>query len=111
MKYQIVYIQHILTCLNNINEYTNDIKQEEFLKNKLIQDAVIRNFEVIGEASKRVSENYKNKHPNIEWKKMTNFRNFLIHEYTEIDYDLVWDIIQNNVTHLIIQLEEIKDMN
>lgn len=62
--------------------------------------AVVRSIEIIGEASKKIDEEFKSKHIHIEWKKMAGARDKLIHDYFGIDYDIVWDIIQNKIPDL-----------
>lgn len=75
----------------------NDDNYEAFISDKMKVYAVIRAFEIIGEAAKLVSEEFKLSYPMIEWRLMTQFRNLLIHEYFGIDYEKVWDIIQNEL--------------
>lgn len=67
-------------------------------------DAVIRNFEIIEEASIRIDEDFKLDHPQIEWKKLRGFRNRIVHEYFGIDYEIVWSIIQDDIEELVFQL-------
>ncbi|RYE27759.1 MAG: DUF86 domain-containing protein [Sphingobacteriaceae bacterium] len=69
--------------------YTNDFTFEQFMQNELTMDAVVRNYEIIGEAATRLSEQYKALLPNLEWQKLKGFRNRLAHEYFGIDYNLV----------------------
>ncbi len=69
----------------------------EFLNNRMCVDAVIRNFEILGEAANHISEDYKTKHQQLEWRKMTDFRNRLIHNYFGINYKVVWNIIRNEI--------------
>jgi uncharacterized protein with HEPN domain len=69
-------------------------------------DAVIRNFEIIGEASSRVPEDFKSDHPEIEWRRIIGFRNRIIHEYFGIDYKQVWKIREENISELIDFVEQ-----
>lgn len=73
----------------------------------MLMDAVIRNFEVIGEAAKPVSEETKSTYPEVEWKRMVQFRNVLIHDYFGIEYEIVWDVIQNYLPSNIDFIEQI----
>lgn len=91
-----------------IKKYCAGYTYEEFLKDEKTQDAIVRNFEIIGEASNRISLDFKTLHPEIEWRALTGFRNRLIHEYFKIDYQIVWDIIQNEIDQLILVLKTIR---
>lgn len=84
-KNQIVYINHNKDCIKRIKSYTNEMDEQSFLENSLIQDAVIRNFEIIGQAAKQISLKFRSKYPNIEWKKIAGMRNNLIHDYISVD--------------------------
>jgi uncharacterized protein with HEPN domain len=95
-----VYLAHILECIEKIERFTRGGK-EEFLQEALIQDAVIRNLEVIGEASKRVENSYRTSHPQIPWRKMTALRDvLLIHDYEGVDFNKVWLVIANDLPPL-----------
>lgn len=72
-------------------------------------DAVIRNFEIIGEASNRLSDEFKNKHSTIDWFRIIGFRNRIVHDYMGIDYQIVWNIIQNDLEKLTNQIKKIGD--
>ena len=89
------YLDHIREAISRIQKYCEDIDQTAFLLNPLVQDAVIRNFEIIGEASKNVPQNIKVKYQNIPWDEMYRLRNRISHEYFGIDYEILWDIARN----------------
>jgi len=91
-----VYLAHILECAQKIERYTED-GEKEFLSDSLIQDAVIRNFEIIGEAAKRVPAAYRKGHPEIPWRLMAGFRDVLIHAYEGVDLNRVWEIVQDDL--------------
>jgi uncharacterized protein with HEPN domain len=74
-------------------------------------DAVVRNFEVIGEAANRIDQEFRDENPEIEWKRIRGFRNRIVHEYFGIDYEIVWEIIENYLDELINWLETILDSN
>jgi uncharacterized protein with HEPN domain len=84
-KDPLIYIEHIRTCISRIKEYTNGIDEEGFINNPLIQDAVIRNFEIIGEATKKLNDDFRAKYTAIEWKKIAGMRDKLIHDYIGVD--------------------------
>ena len=95
-----VYWRHILDAISRIEEYTQGIKYEDFMDNYLIQDGVIRQIEIIGEATKRLSEKIKEKHPEISWKDMAGMRDKLIHNYLGVDIDAVWDTVEEDIPAL-----------
>ncbi len=100
MKDDSIYIDHILQSINNILEYTKDITKKEFSTNSLVQDAVIRNFEIIGEATKKVSNNYKLIHFEVPWKEMSGLRDKLIHDYIGVDIAIIWTTIKQDLPDL-----------
>ncbi len=94
-----VYLAQILERLNRIKDYTVDGKQV-FMNDIRTQDAVIRNFEVIGEAIKRIPEQYRSQHPTIPWRELAGFRDVLIHQYEGVSIKGVWQIIDNDLDML-----------
>lgn len=90
-----------------ILKYTEGLTYDDFLRDDKTIDAVVRNFEIIGEASIRIEDDFKFDHPQIEWKKLRGFRNRIVHEYFGIDYEIVWSIIESDLEELIFQLEAI----
>ena len=80
MKHDKLYIAHILECIHRIESYTHN-GRDTFLNTPMAQDAAIRNFEVIGEAAKRVSSELKQAHPDVPWRRIAAFRDVLIHDY------------------------------
>ena len=97
MKDDTIYIDHILKSINNILEYTSGLAKKNFAKNSLVQDAVIRNFEIIGEATKKVSNNFRQVNPEIPWKEMAGMRDKLIHDYIGVDIDVIWQTIEQDL--------------
>lgn len=100
-----IYLKDILDSINKIQSYVGDISEEEFLENTEIQDAVIRRFEIIGEASKNIPEEFRNNHPNILWRKMSGMRDVLIHNYQDVDIKIVWDTINTKISEIEEQIE------
>ena len=92
-----LYIEDILEAIEKIEEYTEGITLEEFRINKMVVDAVVRNLEIIGEACRAFPPEIREKHPEVEWRKIIGLRNILIHQYFGIDTELIWDIIQKQV--------------
>ena len=102
-----LYLEDMLTSMKRIEEYIGDMEFRKFKMNYMIVDAIIRNFEIIGEASKNVPTEIKNKYPEIPWKKMYGLRNLIAHEYFGIDYEMIWEISKNNLPQNSIDLREI----
>jgi len=94
------YIKHILDEIKFILKYTKEVNQFDFKQNELIQHAVIRSLEIIGEASKKIDSDYKIENNHIEWKEMAGMRDRLIHDYFGIDYDIVWNVIVSKLPEL-----------
>ena len=90
------YLQHILSSINKIQSYVQE-GEGKFFQSQLVQDAVIRNFEIIGEAAKRLSEGGRAAHPTIPWKRIGGFRDVLIHHYFGVELRLVWKVIENDL--------------
>jgi uncharacterized protein with HEPN domain len=89
-----------------LNNTTNELL-ENILNDEILNRAIIRSLEIIGEASKKLSSEFKSAHPKIEWKKMAATRDKLIHDYFGIDYEIVWDIIQNKLPELNKEVSDI----
>ena len=93
----LIYLEDIIDAIEKIEKYTQNIDFDKFSKNDMVIDAVIRNFEVIGEATKKIPAEIKEKYPEVEWKEAMGFRNVLIHDYFGIDIEAVWDTLQKNL--------------
>lgn len=96
MKNDILYLSNILECINKIESYTVEGKNV-FFSNPMIQDAVIRNFEIIGEATKRLSKELKDNNPEIKWRQIAGFRDILIHDYMSINLNRLWLVIEDDL--------------
>lgn len=95
--------------MNKIIEYTDELSLEDFLQNTLIQDACIRQFEIIGEATKRISAKTRNSYPNVPWADMAGMRDKLIHDYIDVDLFIVWKTVKDDIAPLLIEVEQILD--
>ena len=104
MEQDNLYLKHILESIHAIEQYVKDIKFEEFVDNKLVQDGVIRNLEIVGEASKRLSDEFKQAHQYIPWKDIAGMRDKLIHDYMGVDLLVVWETIKHDVPFLKLKL-------
>jgi uncharacterized protein with HEPN domain len=108
----LLFLNDILKSIIKIKKYTEKIEYDEFIKNDLLIDGVIRNLEVIGEAVKNIPASFRKKYPSIEWKKIAGLRDILIHEYFGIDHEILWDIINNKIPLLEKQIKSIfEDLN
>jgi len=92
-----LYLQDMLEAVQKIEKYTKGMNFQQFEKSDLVIDGVIRNLEVIGEASKQVPSDIKKEFKDIEWKKISGLRDILIHAYFGVDIQIIWDVTQNNV--------------
>lgn len=106
-KDPLIYLNHMLECTRKIQQYTVGLDQGEFLNQSLIQDAVIRNLEIIGEATKQLDADFRAKHPQIEWKKIAGMRDKLIHDYIGVDLWAVWGVVEGVIPTFQQQIQEI----
>jgi uncharacterized protein with HEPN domain len=102
-----VYLHHILDAIDRIEEYTKGMSENEFLGNSMAHDAVVRQMEIIGEAARNISVEFRNKHAKLPWGKMTGLRNKIIHEYFNVNYAIVWDTIQDDLPLLKRSIKKI----
>jgi len=102
-----VFLKHILESIVLIEQYIQDISKDDFLRLPVIQDAVIRRFEVIGEATKNISKATRLANSKIPWKIMAGMRDVLIHEYFGVDLDEVWDTCINDLPELKEKIQKI----
>ena len=89
-----VYLEHILEAIGKIENYTEKITRYDFEANVMVQDAVIRNIEIIGEATKKISKSFTQVHQGIPWSEMAGMRDKLIHDYLDVDIEVVWKTIE-----------------
>ncbi|WP_069791972.1 DUF86 domain-containing protein [Cyanobacterium sp. IPPAS B-1200] len=101
------YLGHILLETSFILDASKDIDKETFLQNPVLTRAIIRSLEIIGEATKRLSNDFRTKYPQISWKEMAGMRDILIHEYFGVDYNLVWDVIMDDIPTLEKEIQAI----
>lgn len=94
-----VYLAHILECTERIERFTAK-GRDYFFREEMVQDAVLRNFEVIGEAAKRLDDDYRAAHPQVPWRALAGLRDVLIHQYEGVDLARVWTVIVNDLPGL-----------
>lgn len=99
MKEDRIYLLHIRECLDRIKRYSRS-GRDAFLADTLIQDGVIRNLQTLAESSRRLSDAPKLRHPEIDWRNISGFRNVIVHDYLGIDIEQIWDIVERDLSKL-----------
>lgn len=107
----ILLLDDMQQSANKIKRYTENLDFDSFMSDEKTIDAVVRNFEIIGEAANRIDPNFRDSNPEIEWKRIRGFRNRIVHDYFGIDYEIVWTIIESYLDELIDWLDTIIDRN
>jgi len=102
------YIQDILDAISDVDDFIGTMRFEDFLKDKKTVNAVLKSIEIMGEASKRIPQNLRDKYPAVPWKRMAGVRDKLIHEYSGVDLEIVWKLIKHELT--LVQPEILKVM-
>ncbi|MDD4652060.1 MAG: DUF86 domain-containing protein [Methanothrix sp.] len=95
-----VYLRHIMDAFMQIEHYTDGVSHEEFMKDNLIQDGVIRQLEVMGEAARNLSDDLRGDYPHIPWRQMIGLRNRMIHAYFNVNLEIIWEIVQGDIPNL-----------
>ncbi len=102
-----IRLQHILDAMEDIESFVATLNREDFLRNKLVQSAVVRQFEIIGEAAGSLSEETQKEYSHVPWRIMKNFRNVLIHQYFGVDFNEVYTVIENELHSLKNDIQRI----
>lgn len=101
------YLADICEAMRRIAQYTARMTYEGFLRGTIVQDAVVRNLTIIGEATKRLSPDFRRAHPTIPWRNMAGMRDRLTHDYFGINYDIVWAVAHDEVPKMLPRLTEL----
>jgi uncharacterized protein with HEPN domain len=103
----IEYLRHILDEISYIEDTICDIGEADFLADETLKRSFVRSVEIIGEAAKKMPADFKDKHSNIDWKRIAGMRDKLIHDYFGVDYHIVWDVTTNKLPELKQKIVEI----
>ena len=101
------FLNDIREAINRVKSYTSFMNYKEFLKDKKTQDAVVRNIEIIGEATKNISITIQNKNPDVPWSDMARTRDKIIHFYFGVNYDIVWDVVKEELPKVLKEIRGI----
>ena len=107
MKRNEVFIKHIRDEVNFIISRTEDLEYESLIKDEVLKRALLRSLEVIGEATKNISPDFREKFPDVEWRELAGLRDKLIHRYFGVKWEIVWDVIRRRIPKLKEQIESI----
>jgi uncharacterized protein with HEPN domain len=101
------YLRHILDEINYLDDQIHGLSKEEFLQDETLRRAFVRSLEIIGEATKKLPPEIREKHSHIDWRAMAGMRDRLIHNYFGVDYDIVWDVLTNKIPSLRNRIQKI----
>jgi uncharacterized protein with HEPN domain len=100
-------LEDIVDSAEKILSYTEGMSYEDFIKDSKTIDAVVRNFEIIGEAANKISEDFKDENPSIDWHRIRGFRNRIVHDYFGIDHSIIWNVKETILKALITDIEKL----
>jgi len=109
MRNDRTYLSHIREAIESIEDYLESITYDKFMSNKMMIDAVVRELEIVGEASNSLSGEFREKHSEMLWRQMKNMRNFLIHEYFGVNTKVVWDTCKEDLPKLKKLIDDLLD--
>jgi len=101
------FLGHILESIGDIENYMADLSPDQFLKSKIVQDAVTRRLEIMGEATKNIPKDFRAKYPEVPWQDIAGLRDVLIHHYFGVDQELTFDLIKNDIPNLKILITKL----
>lgn len=93
-------LEHILQAIDRLQTHAGSLSKDELEKDVLRYYGIVKNIEIIGEAASMLTEAFKSAHPEVPWRSISNMRNFLVHEYFQVDSDIVWNVIQSDIVEL-----------
>ena len=107
MKSELLYVEHVLDCIDRISEYTQG-RKSLFIGSRLVQDAVVRNLQVLAESTQRLSDEVKGQYPEVDWRGLSGFRNVLAHGYLGLDIERIWELVEVMLPVLRASMERIR---
>jgi len=110
MKRNKIYLQHILDEIKFLTKEVDKLTYQQFIESELYSRAFSRSIEIIGEAVKNLPEDFRDLHPQIEWKKLAGMRDKIIHHYFGVDYELIWDFVNTKLPSVKIEILKIIDL-
>lgn len=105
-KYNL-FLKDIVEAIHSIEEYTASLDLEDLKDNRMVVDAVVRNFEIMGEATIHIPDKIKQKYSLVPWLEIRGFRNLIVHKYWVVDLEIMWDIIKNKLEELKEQMNRV----
>ena len=102
----IIRLEHIVQAIERIKRYTLGKRFDDLVKDDMMYYAVVKNIEIIGEAANLLTNEFKSEHPDTQWKLITGMRNYIVHEYFQVDNTVIWDVIQNDLPNLETQIKD-----
>ncbi|MEW6063463.1 MAG: DUF86 domain-containing protein [Nanoarchaeota archaeon] len=102
-----IFIEHILNSIEKIEEFLENKSKEDFFNDEQLHEAVARKLEIVGEATKNITKDFREKHAEIPWRKIAGLRDVLIHEYFGIDLTITWGIIKKDLPNLKEKIKNI----
>ena len=102
----IIRLEHIIQAIERIKRYTLGKRFNDLVKDDMMYYAVVKNIEIIGEAANLLTNEFKSEHPDTQWKLITGMRNYIVHEYFQVDNTVIWDVIQNDLPYLEAQIKD-----
>ncbi|MBN1166420.1 MAG: DUF86 domain-containing protein [Methanospirillaceae archaeon] len=106
---QLQFLDDIIDAIHNIEEDTEGLTFHNFNRDRRRKDAVIRNFEIVGEATKNISVHLKERYPMVPWRRIAGLRDVVAHGYFQIDYEIIWDVIINTLPDYKVFIVKIRD--
>jgi len=103
----LTYLGDIFDAIQRVEGYTADVKKAEFFENPMMQDAVMLQIEIVGEAANSISDEFQEKHDDLPWVQMRALRNRTVHDYRGINLNIIWDTVQNDLPALKRQVQDI----
>ena len=104
-------LEHMIEAIDRIFRFRDQLSYSDFLNDEMAQFAIIKNFEIIGEAAYRLSEETRAKNERIEWRKVIAFRHILVHDYYKINTEIIWNAIENKLMDMKVEVEGMLDEN